>query len=338
MALGISLAVVLTLRTVSRILIRRLERLSGSTTTDLDDLFTELLKKTKVLFILLLTVWIGSFYLEFSPDVDAWIRSLLVVGLLVQGALWGTGVVNYLLEHHRKRRLAEDPSLATALGAIGVFARIAVWSTFLLLILQNLGVEITALLATLGVGGIAVALAVQNVLGDLFGSLSIVLDKPFVLGDFIIVGDEKGTVEHVGLKTTRIRSLSGEELVLSNSDLLSSRIRNFRRMEERRAVFTLGVTYGTDSEKLQRIPGMIRSAVESQEMTRFDRSHFHSFGDFALNFETVFTMLVPDYDTYMDVQQAINLELHRRFEEEGIEFAFPTQTLVLERGPGWAGS
>jgi small-conductance mechanosensitive channel len=337
-AIGVTLAAVLAMRVVSRILIRRLERLAEGTTSDLDDLLTELLKKTKILFILLIAVWVASLYLTFSPSVELWVRRFLIVGMLVQGAFWATGVVNYLLERHRKRRLEDDPSLATALGAIGIFARIVVWSVFLLLILQNLDVEITALLAGLGVGGIAVALAVQNVLGDLLASLSIVLDKPFVLGDFIIVGEYQGTVEHVGLKTTRIRSLSGEQLVFSNSDLLSSRIRNYKLMQERRAVFTIGVTYGTGSEKLRKIPGIIRGIVEAQPQTRFDRSHFRGFGDFSLDFETVYHMLVPDYDSYMTVQEAINLDLYRRFEEEGIEFAFPTQTVLLERGSEGAAS
>lgn len=320
---------------LSRILIRRLERVSEGTVTDLDDLVTELLKKTKVLFILLLATWIGSLFIEFPAPADLWVRRFLVVGFLIQAAFWATGVVNYLVERQRKRHIDDDPSLATALGAVGVFARIAVWFTFILLILQNLGVQITALLATLGVGGIAVALAVQNVLGDLFASLSIVLDKPFVLGDFIVVGDYKGTVEHVGLKTTRIRSLSGEQLVFSNSDLLGSRIKNFKRMDDRRIAFTVGVAYGTKHEKLEKIPDMIREVVESQPSVRFDRSHFKELGPSSLEFETVFIMLTPDYATYMDVQQTVNLELLKRFEEEGIELAYPTQTVFLERGGSW---
>jgi len=214
---------------------------------------------------------------------------------------------------------------------MGFLAKAAVWSVFLLLILQNLGVQITALLAGVSVGGIAVALAVQNVLGDLFSSLSIVLDKPFVVGDFIIVGDSMGTVEHVGLKSTRVRSLSGEQLVFANSDLLTSRIRNFKRMQERRAVFTFGVTYDTPPEKLEIIPDTVRRLIEEEEQTRFDRCHFKGFGDFALTFETVFYILVPDYNVYMDIQQSINLKLSRFFAETGIEFAFPTQTIHLQK-------
>jgi small-conductance mechanosensitive channel len=201
----------------------------------------------------------------------------------------------------------------------------------LLLDLYNLGVNITALVAGLGVGGIAVALAVQTILGDLFASLSIVLDKPFVVGDFLVVDDMLGAVEYVGLKTTRIRSLSGEQLVFSNSDLLSSRIRNYGRMFERRVSFDVGVTYQTPRDKLIKIPVIIRDAVEGQDKTRFDRSHFKAYGDFALVFESVYYVLGPDYNEYMDIQQAINLHLHECFEQEGIEFAYPTQTVFVKQ-------
>ena len=173
------------------------------------------------------------------------------------------------------------------------------------------------------------ALAVQNILGDLFASLTIVFDKPFVINDFLILGDYLGRVEHIGLKTTRLRSLSGEQLVISNADLLASRIRNYGRMYERRVAFSIGVVYGTPRKKIIKVPTIIREAVEEHESTRFDRSHFKSYGDFALLFETVYHVLAPDYNIYMDTQQAINLRIYERFEKEGIEFAFPTQTLHL---------
>jgi small-conductance mechanosensitive channel len=188
------------------------------------------------------------------------------------------------------------------------------------------------MVASLGIGGIAVALALQNVLGDLLASLSIVLDKPFVIGDMVVVGDLSGTVEHVGLKTTRVRSLSGEQLVFSNSDLLSSRIRNFKRMDERRVLFQIGVVYGTPRAKLEAIPGMVKEAVEAQSNARFDRCHFKTFGASSLDFETVYYMRVPDYQAYMDTQHAINMAIYQRFEDEGLEFAFPTQTIFLEKG------
>ncbi len=210
---------------------------------------------------------------------------------------------------------------------MGVVAKAALWVVFSLLMLQNLGVQVTALITGLGIGGIAIALAVQNVLGDLLASLSIIFDRPFEVGDFVIVGDLMGTVENVGLKTTRMTSLSGEQLVFNNSDLLSSRIRNYKRMRERRILFEIGVIYGTTKEQLEMIPDRVKAAVETQENTRFDRCHFKAFGDSALLFETVYYMLVPDYNAYMDTQQAINLQLYENLTSEGIEFAFPTQTI-----------
>jgi len=333
LALVFASAVVFALRVLASLVIRHLEGLAGLTRTELDDLVIELLKKTRGLFIFLLAIWLGSTFLALSATNAAWLRRGLGIGLLVQGALWATGVVNYSLVRYRHRQEEEDPGLATALGALGFVAKAVVWAIFVLLILQNLGVQITAILAGVSVGGIAVALAVQNILGDLLGSLSIILDKPFVIGDFIVVGEFSGTVEHVGLKSTHIRSVSGEQLVFSNSDLLSSRIRNYKRMHERRAVFTLGVTYDTPQEKLEAIPGMVKETVEKQAQTRFDRCHFKRFGDFSLDIETVFYMTVPEYDSYMDVQQAINLDLYRLFAEEGIQFAFPTQTVHVEKEP-----
>jgi small-conductance mechanosensitive channel len=199
-----------------------------------------------------------------------------------------------------------------------------------LLILDNLGVNITGLVAGLGIGGIAVALAVQNILGDLFASLSIVLDKPFMIGDYVVVDTLSGTVEHIGLKTTRIRSLSGEQLIFSNNDLLKSRIRNYKRMEERRIVFGFGVIYQTPVEKLIRIKKQVAEIIEKQEHARLDRVHFKEYGDSSLNFEVVYFVDDPAYALYMDIQENINLELFRRFTEEGIEFAYPTRTLYVQ--------
>jgi small-conductance mechanosensitive channel len=330
-ALGIVVLVTFGMRILFRILLSRVRAIADRTATDVDDLVAELLEKTRTLFVLLIAIWAGSRGLDLPQDgwLDRVLRGVLVVGLLLQGGFWGMGVIGYLVKRQRRRQLEEDPGIATAIGAAGFIANLALWSILLLTALGTFGVDITALVASLGIGGIAVALALQNVLGDLFASLSIVLDKPFVLGDFIIVGDFMGTVEHVGLKTTRIRSLSGEQIVFSNSDLLASRIRNYKRMNERRALFTIGVTYDTPGGKLRRIPAIIRSAIESQDQARFDRSHFKQFGASSLDFETVYFMLVPDFNTYMDTQEAINLELVQRFAEEEIEFAFPTRTVYI---------
>jgi small-conductance mechanosensitive channel len=327
LALGISLALGVAVRWVAA----RFRSLSERTRTTVDDLLVELLGRTKVFFYAAIGVYFGIKPLALSENVDTIVNHLVVTLILVQGGLWANGAVSSLLESYRKDRLQEDPAAATTIGALGFVARLGVWSLVLVLALDNLGVDITALVTGLGIGGIAVALAVQNVLGDLLASLAIVLDKPFVIGDFIIVGEHLGSVEHVGLKTTRLRSLSGEQLVFSNSDLLGSRIRNYGRMYERRIVFAIGVTYQTPRPLLELIPTILREAVEAQQQTRFDRAHFKAHGDFALLFETVYYVTVPDYNAYMDVQQAINLTVHRRFEEESIEFAYPTQTLFLVR-------
>jgi small-conductance mechanosensitive channel len=175
---------------------------------------------------------------------------------------------------------------------------------------------------------------VQNILSDLFASLSITLDKPFVLGDFIIVDDLLGTVEHIGLKTTRIRSLSGEQLIFSNNDLLKSRIHNYKRMAERRVPFTIGVTYQTPPEKLRKVPDMFKKLLEQFDDVHFDRAHFKSYGSYSLNFEFVYYVHTPDYNRYMDIQQALNLGLYDGFAAEGIEFAYPTQTLYMDRAGG----
>src|SRR6185369_11730513 len=224
-----------------------------------------------------------------------------------------------------------DGETVTALELISFVARIAMWAIVLLLVLNHLGVNITALVAGLGVGGVAVALALQNVLGDLLASLAIVLDKPFVVGDTIAVGDVTGQVERVGIKTTRLRSVDGEQLVVANADLLKSRIHNFRQMTERRVLFGLGIAYETPQDKREAVPALLREIVLAQKGVRFDRAHFKGFGDSALLLEVVYYVLDRDYNVYMDAQQAINLEIGRRFRDEGIEFAYPTRTVFLRQ-------
>ncbi len=249
------------------------------------------------------------------------------VALLAQAALWGDAVLLFSIARYARRHKEVDAASVTTLSALGFVGRVTIWAAAVLLAAQNMGVNVTAMVAGLGIGGVAVALAAQNVLGDLFASASIVLDKPFVLGDFIVVGDEMGSVEYIGLKTTRLRSLSGEQLIFSNTDLLKSRIHNYKRMAERRVLFTVGVEYDTPYEKVAAIPAMLRQCIEAQKPIRFDRAHFARYGDSALIFEVVYYVLSADYNVYMDVQQAINLHLFRRFAEEKIEFAFPTRTV-----------
>jgi small-conductance mechanosensitive channel len=304
--------------------------LAARTETDIDDLVVDLLAQTRVFFLLAMGVLAGSYVLELPEVTGRLIERIVILLALLQTGIWGSGVIGYWIGRTMKKRLQEDAAGATTLAGVRFVAKFVLYAILLLLALDNLGIDITALVAGLGVGGIAVALAVQSVLGDLFASLSIVLDKPFVIGDFIIVDQLMGTVEHIGLKTTRIRSLSGEQIIFSNADLLRSRIRNYKRMFERRVVFTIGVTYQTPHEKLVALPAVLRKMIEAHPEARFDRSHFKEYGDSALVFESVYYVKSPDYNMYMDVQQAINLEIHEYFTREGIEFAYPTRTLFVQ--------
>ena len=301
------------------------------------DLFAALERRTHPVIIVLVALFAGSRVLTFPDEVDEVVRAVTIVSLLVQGGLWGSAAITYMADWYQRRD--PDAAIAGALDAGRYVGMLVLWSLLFILALDNIGVQVTALVAGLGIGGIAIALAAQSVLGDLFASLAIVLDRPFAVGDFIIVDDMLGTVEKIGIKTTRVRSLSGEQLVFGNNDLLSSRIRNYGRMEQRRVVFTLGVTYDTATELVEMIPEMVREAIESQPLTRFDRAHFNAYGDSALSIEAVYYVLSADYGVYMDIQQAINLQVLRRFRATGIEFAFPTQTVYVygQRLPAAAG-
>jgi small-conductance mechanosensitive channel len=319
----------LLLRLVKRIAGQRLAALAARTQTQWDDVVTGAIGKTKNLFLLVVALFIASQFLQLPERTQSIFHNLFIIALLIQAGIWIGVITNSTLEQQRQRALKKNPAAATTINAMGFLSRILIWSVVVLVALDNLGIDVTALVAGLGIGGVAVALSVQNILGDLFASLSIILDKPFVLGDFLIIDEHMGSVEYVGLKTTRIRSLSGEQLIFSNSDLLKSRIRNYGRMFERRVVFSIGVTYDTSREKLKRIPEIIRVTIEAEDNTRFDRSHFMKYGDYSLQFETVYYVLSPDYNLFMDRQQAIYFAIHEAFEREGIEFAYPTQTLFV---------
>ena len=326
---SVALAVVICLKWL---VIHRLSRLAARTDTELDDSLIEMVKRTQLWLMAFPAIYLGSHYLELAEKATTALQAVATLALLAQVGLWAISLLESWVGRSTQRALATDASAATSLAVLKFVGKLVVWVVILLMALDNLGVDITALVAGLGIGGIAVALALQNVLGDLFASLSIVIDKPFVLGDFIVVDDYMGTVEYVGLKTTRIRSLGGEQIVFGNNDMLKTRIRNYKRMRERRIVFSFGVLYQTTPEQLQKIPQMVRQIIERQELTRFDRAHFKEFGDSAYNFEVVYWMLEPDYNRYMDAQQSINLELVRVFAKEGIDFAYPTRTLFIE-GP-----
>lgn len=331
-AVGILLLVLAVLLLIKRMLVSRLLKAFQRTKIELDDFLIPVVQQTKWFTIMALGIYLGTLVLMLPDQIQNWISTGFQVVLITQLGFWGMGVISFYITRKVDEKIDQDHGEdATTLDALGLILRIAIWIIVGLVILDNVGVEVNSLIASLGIGGIAVALAVQNVLEDLFASLSIALDKPFVIGDFVVVDDYAGTVDDIGLKSTRIQSLSGEELIFSNADLLSSRIRNYKRLERRRISFTISVEYGTSREKLEIIPGIIEEVISPLENATFERAHFHEMSDFSLNYEIVYYVEVPEYDVYMDMQQQINLGIYQRFEEEGIEFAFPTQKLFLEQ-------
>lgn len=314
---------------------RKYESYAGSERVELFELPAHILSRTSRLLLVTVTLCASLLTLALPPKVAGLTRSALTIAAFWQIGIWISAGVGAWLERKRRTAMVEDRAIAGSFAIVAFAARVVIWAVVFLLILDNLGVDITALVAGLGVGGIAVALAVQNVLGDVLASLTITLDRPFIVGDFLIIGEYLGSVEYIGIKSTRLRSLSGEQIVMSNADILASRVRNYGRMAERRVVFNLRVTYQTPRDKLQQIAGIIRGIIEAQEDTRFDRSHFARYGVDALEFETVFYVLSPDYTRFMDIQQRIFFSIHEEFEKLGVEFAYPTQKLWLASGqPG----
>ncbi len=327
--LGAGLAIAIALGFVRRITVSRFKGRASKSSTVFDDAIILLVEQTKMFFLVIVGFRVAQ---TFSDAYEAWASTLgriFFLAFLVQAGLWGSHLITWWVGRYREEHVEKDPSAVTTIQALSILGQIFLWSLLFLLMLDNLGVDVTALITGLGIGGIAVALAVQNILSDILASLSIVLDKPFVVGDFLIVNDYLGTVEHIGLKTTRIRSLSGEQIVFSNNDLLSSRIRNYKRMNERRIAFTVGIEYGTPRAVVRQIPDVLKEVIQSLDNVRFDRSHFQKFGDFALIFECVYYVLSADYNTYMDVQQEINFGIQERFEALDVTIAFPTQSVFL---------
>ena len=297
--------------------------------------FTISVIENNVLILLRLASFYAAVYtLYLAPRIERLvdISALLIMSFFA--ARIAADLVEKLLTGYRPEAAeGEPPPLVVPRGVVTLL-KTAVWAAAAAFLLDNLGFNITTLLAGVGIGGVAVALASQAILGDLFSYFVILFDKPFQRGDFIIVGDKMGAVEYVGLKTTRLKSLGGEELVFSNTDLTNSRVHNYKKMDRRRVAFKIGVTYETPSEKLKRIPAIIKDIITNIEGATFDRSHFQGYGDFALVFETVYYVAGPDYNIYMDIQQQINFAIKDELEKLGVEFAYPTQTVYLRGAAG----
>ncbi len=318
----------LAIRLIIYWVLRHLQRIAKKTTTTLDDFIVGVLKKIGLPLAYVGVIYLGLNTLNLSPSLK---KVLDIVGmsiLVIYSARFLVMLVVYGFEVYSKSK-GQDITLERSLRGMLKVVKVIIWGLALIFFLDNMGFKISTVIAGLGIGGVAVALAAQTILKDLFSYFSIIFDRPFEVGDFVIIDEYLGTVEYIGIKTTRIRSLSGEQLIFSNTDLTDSRVRNYKRMQKRRVVFRLGVVYSTPLEKLKQIPVIIEDVIKNVKDTIFDRAHFFSYGDFSLIFEVVYYVLGSDYNKYMDIQQEINLAIKEEFEKRNIEFAFPTQTLYL---------
>ncbi|GMT50319.1 MAG: hypothetical protein IEMM0008_1858 [bacterium] len=326
--LGVVLVGFVLVKFIRSLIFKTLKQWAEKTTSPLDDFLIPALKKSLIPGLYYGIFYLSSVYLLILPEFirkTAHILGVMLiafVGIRFLSTITVQLVKIYWLE---KSELTGGKSFKGIIPAIQVL----IWGAGGIFLLDNLGFEVSALLAGLGIGGIAVAVGSQAILGDLFSYFSILFDRPFEIGDFIIVGEYMGVVEHVGIKTTRISSLSGEQLILANSDLTSSRVRNYMKMKTRRADFKIGVTYETSFPLVKEIPVIIKEIIAHIENTTFDRSHFTSYGDFSLIYETVYYIHTADYNIYMDIQQEINLKIMEEFKKRGIQFAYPTRTLYM---------
>ncbi len=300
------------------------------TTSNFITFLNSTINNTVIPLLYLTTFYLAFNFIELQDKIFRYIKVLFIILATFFILKFIVNLISFLIEFYLINK-SKDASKIKNLKGILIILKVIIWGLGFILILDNLGYKISAVLAGLGIGGIAVALAAQTILGDLFSYFIIIFDKPFEIGDFIIVGDAMGTVETIGIKTTRIRSISGEELIFSNSDLTNSRVKNFKRMYSRRVVFKIGVTYDTPLEKLKQIPDIIKNIILSIKDTKFDRAHFLSYGDFALIYEIVYFVNDSDYNKYMDIQQEINLKLYEEFSKLNINFAYPTQIIFLKQ-------
>ena len=332
-AIVLFLAGLIAVKIFQHLLLRRLKKWAEKTVTTVDDFIVGIIER-----ITLPLAYFGVFYLSVNtlllqPLLAKIINIIGVAVLTLSAARLTTAFIGYGLDIYWSKGDRGIP-LKRSLNGVLKIARIVVWGLAVVFFLDNLGFKVSTVIAGLGIGGVAVALAAQAILGDLFSYFAILFDRPFEIGDFIIIGDYLGTIEHIGIKTTRVRSLGGEQLIFSNKDLTSSRVRNYKKMGKRRIVFRLGVVYQTSVEQLKAMPGLIEKIIKNVKDTAFDRAHFFSYGDFSLVFEVVYYVMSRDYNKYMDIQQEVNFAIKEEFKARGIEFAYPTQTLYLNKTTG----
>ncbi|RMF54703.1 mechanosensitive ion channel family protein [Candidatus Woesearchaeota archaeon] len=320
------------LRTSKNFIVQLLKKFAKKTTNEIDDMIVDAIERIPWFFYITLSVGIATKPLALPLWVDKGINYAITILIVFYAVRFVNNMISFFAEKQVAKQSESDKGEDTTfISIIGTITKIVVWVLAAIFLLDNFGIKVTPLIAGLGIGGIAVAFAFQNILEDLFSSFTIYFDKPFKHGDYIVIGSDSGTVEHIGLKTTRIRTLQGQELIVSNRELTSIRINNYKRMQKRRVVFNFGVVYDTPTEKLKKINKIVEKIISNNKNLELDRVHFKELGDFSLNFEVVYYINTREYKAYMDAQQEINFALKEEFEKEGIEFAYPTQSIILEK-------
>lgn len=329
-AAGIILGVLLIIRIFRSLVLKKLKKWASATVNAIDDFIVHNIERFVIPVLHVGALYLGLMFLKYPASFRRVIDAVFVVIFTFFAIRFIALIINYMIRFYWKKKTKADSEPASLKG-ISTFVSIIVWGIGVVFLLDNLGFKISAVIAGLGIGGIAVALAAQAVLGDFFSYFVIFFDRPFQVGDFISVDDKSGTVESIGIKTTRVSSITGEQLIFPNSNLTNSRIHNHKRMEKRRVSFKLGVEYSTSVELLKEIPAIIRGIIEEIPEAQFDRSHFQAYGESSLIFETVYYIIGSDYNKYMDAQQRIYLNIREAFDMRGIKMAFPSRMLYLNR-------
>lgn len=327
--LAITLGGLFVIRISKFLFLKKIRLWAEKTSTHLDDFILSQIEKAVLPYLTIFCFYVGLLWLDHTP----W-PSVIRVAMVIISTFYLLKVISaslqYIILSYLKMQEDGETKQKQAKGLL-IIMKVIVWISGILFLLANFGYDITTIIAGLGIGGIAIALAAQTILGDLFSYFVILFDRPFEIGDFITVGEKVGVVEYIGIKTTRLKALSGEQLIFSNKNLTESWIHNYKRMEKRRSLFTLGVTYQTTAKQIGLIPDLVKKIIDEVEGVDFDRGHFSGFGDFSLNFEFVYYLENADFQTYMDKQQIIYTRIFTAFESHGIDFAFPTQTLFINR-------
>lgn len=329
-AITIFIGGILVLKVFQVFILRKLRRVAAHTRTKWDDEIVAIVSTLRPHVYTLISAYIALRWLRLPAEANKLINIVFLVLVTWESIQIAQRLIVFAVRGHLAKDKDEARKNASVIRTINFFVKLGLWTMALLLILQNLGIDVTSLIAGLGIGGVAIALAAQNILSDLFSSFSIYFDKPFVVDDFIQVGSHSGTVKNIGLKTTRLQALQGEELVISNKELTSSRIQNFGKMKKRRVVVTLGLEYDTPTEKLKQVPSWVKHIIDTTDGTDFDRAHFKEFSASSLDIEIVYYVTSGDYALHMDTLQNVNLAIKEKFEKECLSMAYPTQTVYVK--------